>query len=95
MAEKAGAIDPLGKTLVFHPDDERLLIDGCGATNVVSIETGKDVEAECTVRMSLDTYGKLQRKEIKPFMAVASGKVKVKVKVKGDLAIAAKLKQLT
>ena len=41
--------------------------------------------------MSLDTYGKLQRKEIKPFMAVASGKIKVK----GDMSIAAKLKKLT
>lgn len=91
MAEKASQIDPLGKSLMFCLDDERLLIDGSGDRNEVAITTGQEVEAECTVRMSLDTYGKLQRREIKPLMAVASGKVKVK----GDLAIAAKLKKLT
>ena len=91
MTEKAGLIDPLGKTLLFQLDDERLLVDGTGDSNLVSIETGREVEAECTVRMSLDTYGKLQRKEIKPFMAVASGKIKVA----GDFSIAAKLKKLT
>ncbi len=91
MTEKARLIDPLGKSLLFQLDDERLLVDGTGDSNLVSIETGREVEAECTVRMSLDTYGKLQRKEIKPFMAVASGKIKVA----GDFSIAAKLKKLT
>lgn len=91
MAAKAASIDPLGKTLIFYLDDERLLIDGTGEQNSVAIVTGQDVEAECTVTMSLDTWGKLQRKELKPFIAVASRKIKVK----GDLSIAAKLKQLT
>lgn len=91
MAEKASGIDPLGKTLLFDFDDEQMLIDGTGATNVVSVVTGQDVEPDCVVRMSLDTYGKLQRNEIKPFMAVASGKIKVK----GDMSIASKLKKLT
>ena len=91
MAAKAASIDPLGKTLIFCLDDERLLIDGTGEQNSVSIVTGQDVEAECTVTMSLDTWGKLQRNELKPFIAVASRKIKVK----GDMSIAAKLKQLT
>ena len=91
MAAKAASIDPLGKTLIFYLDDERLFIDGTGEQNSVSIVTGQDVEAECTVTMSLDTWGKLQRNELKPFIAVASRKIKVK----GDLSIAAKLKQLT
>ena len=90
MSDKASQIDPLGKSLMFCLDDERMLIDGSGDSNQVAIVTGQDVEAECTVRMSLDTYGKLQRKEIKPFMAVASGKIKVK----GDMSIATKLKKL-
>ena len=90
MAEKASEIDPLGKTLLFDFDDEQMLIDGTGTTNEVSIVTGKDTEPDCVVRMSLDMYGQLQRKEIKPFMAVASGKIKVK----GDMSIAAKLKKL-
>ena len=91
MAAKAASIDPLGKTLIFYLDDERLLIDGTGEQNSVTIVTGQDTEAECTVTMSLDTWRKLQRKELKPFIAVASRKIKVK----GDLSIAAKLKQLT
>lgn len=91
MAGKASQIDPLGKSLMFCLDDERMLIDGSGDSNLVAVVTGQDIEAECTVRMSLDTYGKLQRREIKPFMAVASGKIKVK----GDMSIATKLKKLT
>ncbi len=91
MAVKAGGIDPLGKRLLFLLDEEQMLIDGTGEENVVSKVSGQEVETDCTVRMSLDTFGKLQRKEIKPFMAVASGKIKVK----GDMSIAAKLKKLT
>ena len=91
MSQKAGTLDPLGKTLLFCLDDEEMLIDGTGDTNVVSVVSGQGVEADCTVRMSLDTYDKLQRKAIKPFMAVASGKIKAK----GDMSIAAKLKKLT
>lgn len=91
MAEKASSIDPLGKTLLFDFEEEQMLIDGTGASNVVSVVTGQDIEPDCVVRMSLEIYGKLQRKEIKPFMAVASGKIKVK----GDMSIASKLKKLT
>ena len=91
MAVKAGGLDPLGKTLLFCLDDEQMLIDGTGETNRVSVVSGQTAQGDCTVRMSLATYGKLQRKEIKPFMAVASGKIKVK----GDMSIAAKLKKLT
>ncbi len=40
--------------------------------------------------MSKATYGKLQRKEIKPMIATLTGKIKVK----GDIGLAQKLKQL-
>ena len=40
MADKAGGIDPLGKTLLFCLDDEQMLIDGTGSTNVVSVVLG-------------------------------------------------------
>ena len=66
-----------------------MLIDGTGEANVVSKVSGQEVESDCTVRMSIDTFGKLQRKEIKPFMAVASGKIKVK----GDMSIAAQAEE--
>ena len=40
--------------------------------------------------MSEDTYLKLQNKQIKPMIATLTGKLKVK----GDLALARKLKEL-
>jgi len=61
-----------------HPGAFRFIADGGG-------------DPVGAVRQRIDTFGKLQRKEIKPFMAVASGKIKVK----GDMSIAAKLKKLT
>ena len=91
MSEKAASIDPLGKTLKFCLDDEIMLIDGTGDSNEVAVISGNDRESGCVVAMSLETYGKLQRREVKPFMLVASGKIKVK----GDLSIATKLKKLT
>ena len=91
MAIKARGIEPLGKTLIFLLDDEQMLIDGTGEVNRVTVVSGQEIESDCTVRMSIDTYNKLQQKAIKPFMAVASGKIKVK----GDMSIAAKLKKLT
>ncbi|MFT4595528.1 MAG: acyl-CoA dehydrogenase [Bacteroidia bacterium] len=87
LAKKVKSIDPIGKRLKFVIDGESMLIDGAGTENVMSSE---DADADCTVTMSLDTYLKLQRKEIKPMIATLTGKLKVK----GDLSLAKKLKQL-
>lgn len=87
LAEKVTQIDPIGKRLKFKMDDEYIFIDGRDNTNIV---TDKDDEADCTITMSLETYLKLQRKEIKPMIATLTGKLKVK----GDIGLAQKLKQL-
>lgn len=87
LAEKVKHIDPIGKKLKFHLDEHFMLIDGTGDENIL---TDQDGEADCTVTMSIDTYGKLQRKEIKPMVATLTRKLKVK----GDLSVAKKLKQL-
>ena len=87
LSAKIKAIDPIGKKLKFNIDGEFMLIDGSGDVNVMREE---DEEADCTVTMSKDTYLKLQRKEIKPLMATLKGQLKVK----GDLSLAKKLKQL-
>ena len=79
------------KTFLFDFIDEHVLIDGTGDANLVFVGTGPEVDRDRVVRMSLETYGKLQRKEIKPFIAVASGKIKVKA----DMSIASKFKKLT
>ncbi len=88
LAEKITQIDPLGKKLKFKLDDDFIVIDGTQGLNTLS---DKDEEADCTIIMSKETYGKLQRNEIKPMMATLTGKIKIK----GDLALAKKLKQLT
>ena len=88
LSVKIKNIDPLGKKLKFKLDDDIILIDGTSAENTIS---DADEEADCTIIMSKETYGKLQRNEIKPMMATFTGKIKIK----GDLGLAKKLKQLT
>jgi len=87
LAEKVKHIDPIGKKLKFAMDGEYILIDGSQGDNIV---TNKNEEADCTITMSLDTYLKLQRKEMKPMIATLKGKLKVK----GNISLAQKLKQL-
>lgn len=40
MSRKAATIDPLGKTLIFHLDNERPLIDGAGERSA-ALESGR------------------------------------------------------
>ena len=87
LTENVKKIPPLGKKLKFKLDDSFILIDGTTDENIVSSE---DAEANCTITMSKETYLKLQRKEIKPMIATLTGKIKVK----GDIGLAQKLKQL-
>lgn len=87
LGEKIKTIDPIGKKLKFLLDGDPVLIDGSGGTNSIYNE---DAEADCTIIMSKETYLKLQRGEIKPMIATLTGKIKVK----GDIGVAQKLKQL-
>jgi len=87
LEEKVQKIDPIGKKLKFNLDGEIVLIDGYNNPNIV---TDNDEEADCTITMSKETYFKLQRREIKPMIATLTGKIKVK----GDIGVAQKLKQL-
>jgi len=87
LADKVKKIDPIGKKLKFKLDDAVILIDGSGGTNTV---TDANADADCTIIMSVDTYLKIQRKQIKPMIATLTGKLKVK----GDIGLAQKLKQL-
>jgi len=87
LTENVKKIAPLGKKLKFKLDDDFILIDGTSGSNIIS---DQDVDANCTITMTKETYGKLQRKEIKPMIATLTGKIKVK----GDIGLAQKLKQL-
>ena len=88
LANKVKAIPPLGKKLKFKLDEHFIVIDGSGKENLL-LDTDED--ADCTITTSIETYMKLQRGEIKPMIATLTGKIKVK----GDLGLAQKLKQLT
>ncbi len=88
LTGKIKTIPPLGKKLKFKLDEHFIVIDGSGEENEL-LDT--DVDANCTITMSIETYGKLQRGEIKPMIATLTGKIKVK----GDIGLAQKLKQLT
>ena len=87
LSDNVKKIDPLGKKLKFRLDDDFIIIDGTEGKNILR---DSDEEADCTITMSNETYLKLQRKEIKPMIATLTGKIKVK----GDIGLAQKLKQL-
>ena len=87
LTTKIKTIDPIGKKLKFNIDGKFMLIDGSGSDNEMR---DQDEDADCTIIMSKETYLKLQRKEIKPLIATLKGDLKVK----GDLGLARKLKQL-
>ena len=87
LAEKVKTIPPIGKKLKFKLDEQFIVIDGSGEENVIR---DADEDANCTISMSVETYFKLQRGEIKPMIATLTGKIKVK----GDIGLAQKLKQL-
>jgi putative sterol carrier protein len=87
LAVKVKSINPIGKKLKFRLDNEFIQIDGTGTENIV---IDSDAEADCTITMSKETYLKIQRGEIKPMIATLTGKIKVK----GDIGLAQKLKHL-
>jgi len=87
LAVNIKKIPPIGKKLKFKLDEDFILIDGSGTENVLR---DTDEDAHCTISMSVETYMKLQRGEIKPMIATLTGKIKVK----GDIGLAQKLKQL-
>lgn len=87
LSDKVKGISPIGKKLKFRLNEDVILIDGSGDANVV---TDRDDEADCTITMSKETYVRIQRGEIKPMIATLTGKLKVK----GDIGLAQKLKQL-
>ncbi|HSG67227.1 MAG TPA: SCP2 sterol-binding domain-containing protein [Bacteroidales bacterium] len=87
LAGKVKSIPPIGKKLKFKLDDQFIVIDGSGDVNEIR---EADEEAHTTITMSKETYLKLQRGEIKPMIATITGKIKVK----GDIGLAQKLKQL-
>lgn len=87
IQEKAGGMAPIGNSLKFDFGDDKLLIDGKGDTNKVSLD---DSEADCIIHVSKDDLIALFKGELNPMMAMMSGKIKIK----GDMGVAMKLQSL-
>jgi len=84
---RAASVPAIGKKLKMLIDDQPVIIDGTGEVNEVR---GDDEVADCTIAMSMDSFIKTVKGELNPMMAVMTGKIKVK----GDMALAMKLKDL-
>ena len=87
IKSQAANVSPFGAKLKFMLDDEAIMIDGSGDSNVVSNE---DADADCVIIASKETFLKLKEGDLNPMMAVMSGKVKIK----GDMGLAMKLQSL-
>ena len=87
LKASAAKASPLGKTLKLDFGDAKVVIDGTGASNVVSTE---DRETDCTVSMSEETFAAIADGSQNPMMAFMSGKVKVH----GDMSVATKMQSL-
>jgi putative sterol carrier protein len=87
IQSQASAVDPIGGSIKFILDDQVLIIDGSGNSNIVSQE---DRVADCTISTSLETLMKMKSGDLNPMMAAMSGKVKIS----GDMGLAMKLQSL-
>lgn len=87
IEKQASNVAPVEAKIKFVLDDEAILIDGTGDSNVV---TNDDTEADCVISATKETFLKLKDGDLNPMMAVMSGKVKIK----GDMGLAMKLQSL-
>ena len=67
--------------------ENQIVIDGTGASNEVS---GEDIEANCTVDVTLEDFNAILSGELNPMGAFMAGKMKVK----GDPSVAMKMQTL-
>ncbi len=87
ITAQAANVAPFGAKLKFMLDDDAIMIDGSGDSNIVSND---DTDADCVIIASKETFIKLKSGDLNPMMAVMSGKVKIK----GDMGLAMKLQSL-
>ena len=75
VREKVGEDSGLDATIKFaFTDGGILFIDGKSTPNRVSNE---DEDAQCTVKVSSEDFGKLLRRELDPMTAFMGGKIKI------------------
>jgi putative sterol carrier protein len=88
MSKRLGENSGLDATIKFVFDNgEIIYIDGKSTPNNVNNE---DNHADVTLKMSIETFNKLRRKELNAMMAVMTGAIKLE----GNPLAAMKLEQL-
>lgn len=87
LSARASKAPTLGKTLKFDFGDNKIFIDGTGASNVI---TAEDKEADCTISITAEDLNGIVTGSLNPMTAFMSGKIKVK----GDMGLAMKLQTL-
>lgn len=85
--KRASSIAPLGKKLKLMLDDQPLIVDGTGDSNTIVTE---DIDADCTITMTMDNFKSIVKGDLNPMMAVMTGKIKIS----GDMPLAMKLKDM-
>ena len=85
VRSKVGDNAKLNATIKFaFKEGGALYIDGKSTPNTVSNDEGP---ADCTVKVSLEDFGKLMERKLDPTTAFMMGKIKIE----GDMGIAMKL----
>jgi putative sterol carrier protein len=87
IKEKADAVPAIGSSMKMDFGSQIVYIDGTGDSNVV---TDEDKDADCTLIVTPENFGKLVSGDLNPMMAVMTGKIKIK----GDMGVAMKLQSL-
>lgn len=87
IKERAETRPALGNSLKFDFGGNQVLVNGKGASNVVSTE---NADADCTIQVSESDFEALMSGNLNPMGAFMSGKIKVK----GDMGVAMKLQSL-
>jgi putative sterol carrier protein len=85
LKEKVGEDCGLGSVLKFDFGDDGILV--LDATQVPNVISNDDVEAQCTMVLSLENFMEMAEGKLNGTTAFMTGKLKIQ----GDMAIAMKL----
>ena len=88
IEEKAAGAKVLGSTLKFNFGEHNILLNGKGASNVVTANDA--TAADCTVDVAIEDLEAMLNGSLNPMTAFMSGKIKVN----GDMSVAMKLPQI-